>query len=241
MLFSTTTFIFIFLPAVIVIYYGALRKSRNAQNIFLFISSLFFYAWGEPFFVLLMILSIVVNWYFGFAVDNAKKSNQIFLAKRYIVFMLIYNLGLMFIFKYLPFTIITINSLTTLKLPVPEIELPIGISFFTFQAISYVVDVYRGTGKSQKKLVNVGLYISFFPQLIAGPIVRYQTIADQIDGRKENFADFSIGVNRFVIGLAKKVLLANTLAIVADNAFNMNGTLSVAMAWRNCLHVANLL
>ncbi len=231
MLFSTTTFVFIFLPAVIVIYYLFLRKSRNAQNTFLFLASLFFYAWGEPFFVLLMILSIIVNWRFGIAVDRAKKAEQESQAKRYIVFMLIFNLGLMFIFKYLHFTMATLKGLTGLELPVPEIALPIGISFFTFQAISYVIDVYGGKGKAQTRLVNVGLYISFFPQLIAGPIVRYQTIADQIEGRKDNFADFSIGVKRFIIGLGKKVLLANTLAIVADRAFDMNGSLSVAMAW----------
>ena len=195
------------------------------------VASLFFYAYGEPFFVLLMILSIIVNWRFGIAVDSAKKAEQESRAKRFIVFMLIFNLGLMFVFKYLHFTMATLKGLTGLELPVPEIALPIGISFFTFQAISYVIDVYRGKGKAQTRLVNVGLYISFFPQLIAGPIVRYQTIADQIEGRKENFADFSVGVKRFIVGLGKKVLLANTLAIVADKAFDMNGSLSVAMAW----------
>lgn len=231
MLFSTTTFVFLFLPIVIIVYYLILRKKRNAQNGFLFLASLFFYAWGEPFFVILMIISILVNWRFGLAVDHAKKQCSLSKAKQLIILMLIFNLGLMFVFKYLHFTLQTIAAFIPLKAAVPEITLPIGISFFTFQAISYVVDVYRGTGIVQTQLVNVGLYISFFPQLIAGPIVRYQTVADQIENRVENIDDFTVGVKRFIIGLGKKVLLANTLAVVADQSFALDGNLSAAMAW----------
>ena len=146
---------------------------------------------------------------------------------------IIINLSILFIFKYLMFTLTNINNIFGSNLSVPNITLPIGISFFTFQAISYVIDVYRKNGEVQKNPLNVALYIAFFPQLIAGPIVRYETIAKQIKSRQETFDDFASGVCRFMVGLGKKVLLSNTLAIVADNAFNMNSIneLSVSMAW----------
>ena len=146
----------------------------------------------------------------------AKKSSQTLA----IVLMAIFNLGLLGVFKYAMLAMNTVNWAFRLNLPVPEIALPIGISFFTFQAMSYVIDVKRGNGKVQKSLLNVGLYITFFPQLIAGPIVRYQTIADEIDGRKETFDDFIVGARRFLIGLCKKILLANNLAIAVDYAFS---------------------
>ena len=139
---------------------------------------------------------------------------------------------IIFIFKYLMFTLTNINNLFNSNIAIPDIALPIGISFFTFQAISYVVDVYRGKGNVQKNIINVGLYISLFPQLIAGPIVRYETIADQIENRKESIASFNEGIKRFIIGLAKKVLIANQMAVIADYAFELNGDeLSVLMAW----------
>ena len=146
---------------------------------------------------------------------------------------IIINLSILFIFKYLMFTLTNINNIFGSNLSVPNITLPIGISFFTFQAISYVIDVYRKNGEVQKNPLNVALYIAFFPQLIAGPIVRYETIAKQIKSRQETFDDFASGVCRFMVGLGKKVLLSNTLAIVADNAFNMNSIneLSLSMAW----------
>jgi alginate O-acetyltransferase complex protein AlgI len=230
MLFSSTVFIFMFLPFVLFVYYILLRKKRDLQNMFLLIASLTFYAWGEPWFVFIMIISILVNWYFGLLVDKYRDIKT--KARLIITVMIIFNLAVIFVFKYLMFTLKNINFLFNASISIPNIILPIGISFFTFQAISYVIDVYRKQGEAQKKPLNVGLYISFFPQLIAGPIVRYETIADQILNRKESFEDFSEGVTRFICGLGKKVLLANTLAIVADKAFSLPANeLSVAFAW----------
>ncbi len=229
MLFSSTIFIFSFLPLVIFVYYILLKK-LTYRNIFLLFSSLIFYAWGEPKFVLVMISSILWNWFFGLLIDKYRANK--FKSKLIIVLMLVFNLGIIFIFKYLRFTLENLNRVTNANFNIPNIALPIGISFFTFQCISYVIDIYRENGKVQKNPLNVGLYISFFPQLIAGPIVRYETVADQIANRKENFEDFSKGVCRFIIGLSKKVLIANTLAIVADKSFSLNvAELSVSFAW----------
>ena len=241
MLFSSNVFIFIYLPVVLLVNYG-LKFSRRAQNVFLCLASLFFYAWGEPRFVLVMMTSILVNWFFGLLVGKHKANKNV----RWLIALDVFiNLTIIFIYKYLAFTVKNLNLLFHAHWKVPEIALPIGISFFTFQAISYVIDVYRGRGEAQKNLLNVGLYISFFPQLIAGPIVRYETIADQINNRKENVQDFSDGVVRFIIGLGKKVLLANNMALIADHAFGFgNGTvqwfgadipLTAGMAWLGAL------
>lgn len=228
MLFSSTTFIYLFLPITIAFYY-ALKWNRTLQNIFLLIASLVFYAWGEPKFVLVMILSIIANWFFGFLVDKKRESKKI--SRLIIALDVAFNLGILFVFKYLNFTNSIFGSIFGKSLPISEIALPIGISFFTFQAMSYVIDVYRGKGKAQKNILNVGLYISLFPQLIAGPIVRYETVADEILNRKETVDDFFDGFARFIVGLAKKVLLANTFAILADAAFNQVGELSVTFNW----------
>ena len=217
MLFSSNVFIFFFLPAVLVVYYALKKVSRTAQNVFLCLSSLFFYAWGEPRFVLVMMLSIFVNWTFGLLVDRYRDRHP--LVNWLIAIDVAANIGIIFIFKYLMFTLTNINALFHSHITVPEIALPIGISFFTFQALSYVIDVYREKGEAQKNILNVGLYISFFPQLIAGPIVRYETIAKEIHDRRENLKDFSDGVVRFIIGLGKKVIIANNMALVADQAF----------------------
>ena len=223
MLFSSSIFLFGFLPICLLIYYLIPKSKMGLRNVFLFIASLLFYAWGEPMFVLIMIMSIIANYIFGLLIDknieNCKFSNGI------LTIMLIFNLGILFIFKYSGFFISNINSLLNLNLHVPNIALPIGISFFTFQAISYVVDVYRRKDsdgdiiRAQRNPINVGLYISLFPQLIAGPIVRYKTVAQQINNRIENFDDFSEGVSRFIIGLSKKVILSNNMALIADKAF----------------------
>ena len=217
MLFSSNIFIFFFLPAVLLVYYALKPLSRTAQNVFLCFASLFFYAWGEPRFVLVMMLSICVNWAFGLLVDKYRDSKPF--VKWLIAFDVAVNIGIIFIFKYLMFTLTNINALFHSHITVPEIALPIGISFFTFQALSYVLDVYREKGEAQKNILNVGLYISFFPQLIAGPIVRYETIAKEIRDRKENLKDFSDGIVRFIIGLGKKVIIANNMALIADQAF----------------------
>lgn len=229
MLFSSSIFLFLFLPLVLVIYYLPLRKCRQGQNVFLLLASLFFYAWGEPWFVLVMMGSIVANYGFGLWVAHNKRRGK---TCRVPIFLtLVANLGILFVFKYLMFTLSILNGLGA-SFVIPVIELPIGISFFTFQALSYVLDVHRDRGQVQRSPLKVGLYISFFPQLIAGPIVKYETVADQIDNRQENWADFSSGCARFVVGLGKKVLLSNQLALIADRAYGMAGDeLTMSFAW----------
>lgn len=229
MLFSSSIFLFLFLPLVLVIYYLPLRKCRQGQNVFLLLASLFFYAWGEPWFVLVMMDSIVANYGFGLWVAHNKRRGK---TCRVPIFLtLVANLGILFVFKYLMFTLSILNGLGA-SFVIPVIELPIGISFFTFQALSYVLDVHRDRGQVQRSPLKVGLYISFFPQLIAGPIVKYETVADQIDNRQENWADFSSGCARFVVGLGKKVLLSNQLALIADRAYGMAGDeLTMSFAW----------
>lgn len=231
MLFSSSIFLYMFLPTVLAIYYIPLRFSRALQNAFLLAASLFFYAWGEPSFVLVMMLSVIANYIFGLLVEKNKDSST---GKLVVGISVVFNLVILFIFKYLAFVVRNMNALLGASIPVPEIALPIGISFFTFQAMSYVFDVYAGRGEAQRNLLNVGLYISFFPQLIAGPIVRYQTVAEEIKSRRETLADFSNGFSRFIVGLSKKVLLANTFALVADMAFqavSVGKEISVALAW----------
>lgn len=227
MLFSTIPFLYFFLPSVLFINNVLLRKNINYQNVFLLLSSLFFYAWGEPTFVFVMLLSIVLNWGFGIWVDKKREN------KTWILFlMLLFNLSLIFVFKYLMFAMNVINEVFDTHMRVPIINLPIGISFFTFQSISYVIDIYRHHGEVQRNPLNVGLYISFFPQLIAGPIVRYETIAAEINNRKVTWNDFTDGVERFIIGLGKKVLLANNFAVIADHIFTLLPEyLDLPLAW----------
>lgn len=228
MLFSSTFFLYVFLPIVLIIYYG-LCKNQNTRNNVLLLFSLLFYAWGEPKFVLVMLVSILANYYFGLLVDRTRHTPKV---KLYLITMVVFNLTIMGIFKYLGFLVQSINDISNLGLTVPQIALPIGISFFTFQSISYVIDVYRGHGKVLKNPLDVGLYIAFFPQLIAGPIVRYETIAEEIHGRRETEKDFADGIVRFIIGLSKKVLLSNQFALIADKAYDLEGAgrLTVAFA-----------
>ena len=233
MLFPSEVFLFVFLPIVVVVYYALLRKTKNIKNIFLLIVSLFFYAWGEPTYVFLMIGTILFNWLLGILVDKFRENKPIKIGL--FIMLIAFNIGILGWFKYSGFTVLQINRFLGTSIPVPVVPLPIGISFFTFQAMSYVIDVYRKQGKMQLNPLNVGLYVSFFPQLIAGPIVRYETVAEQIEHRKENLQDFTAGVTRFCIGLAKKVLIANNMALIADKVFELiiNGEFqaSVAMAW----------
>ena len=233
MLFSSSTFLFCFLPLALIGYYVLRLFPRGVrrllQNLFLLVISLLFYAWGEPWFVLVMMASILANYAFGLWVAAAQRRGRS--ARGPVVAALVVNLGLLFVFKYVTFVLANLNRLGA-HFVIPGIELPIGISFFTFQALSYVLDVNRGRGQVQRNPLKVGLYISFFPQLIAGPIVKYETVAQQIDTRRENWADFSAGVCRFLAGLGKKVLISNQLASVADIAWEMGrGHLSVGMAW----------
>ena len=233
MLFPSEVFLFVFLPLVLILYFGIFVHFKNGKNVFLLLASLFFYAWGEPKYVYLMMGVILANWLFGMLVDYFRDEKK--KAKMVLVLMVITNLGVLGFFKYTNFAIHNLERLFSTDWSFPQIALPIGISFFTFQAMSYVVDVYRGDGEVQANPLNVGLYVSFFPQLIAGPIVRYQTIAEQIKERKENFQDFSKGACRFMIGLGKKVLIANNVALVADEAFKLieggQYQASALMAW----------
>lgn len=232
MLFSSSVFLFLFLPVVLLVYYLPLRRWRQGQNVFLLLASLGFYAWGEPWFVLVMLGSILANYGFGLWVDACKRAGRTCLPP--LVAALAVNLGILFVFKYLTFTLGILNRLGA-AFVIPGIELPIGISFFTFQALSYVLDVHRDRGEVQRSPLKVGLYISFFPQLIAGPIVKYETVAQQIDHRKETWTDFSAGCSRFIVGLGKKVLLSNQLAVVADRAFGLGDGLSASFAWLGAL------
>lgn len=214
MIFSSSIFLFKFLPIFFIIYF--LLPNRTLKNYFSLGASLLFYAYGEPVFVLLMLASITINYIFGLLINN-KKSKK----KTLLIINVIINLSLFFIFKYLDFFITNVNLIFSTNLPLMHIPLPIGISFFTFQAMSYVFDVYReGDEMVQKNPFYLGLYISLFPQLIAGPIVRYKTIADDIEHRTHSMKLISDGISIFIVGLAKKVLISNNMAIVADYVFN---------------------
>ena len=232
MLFSTSVFIFAFLPFCIFVYYLIPRRNRKLQNIFLTVCSLFFYAWGEPLFVMVMFGSIIANWAFALWIEKQRHRHKFILTLAVVM-----NLSVFFIFKYLEpltFTVLNMGKILNGSIDTPVFSLPIGISFFTFQAMSYVFDVYRKNGEVQKNPLNVSLYISFFPQLIAGPIVRYETVSGQINNRKETFDGFCDGACRFITGLAKKVILANNLASAADAAFAAQER-SVAFAWLGAL------
>ena len=231
MLFSSSVFLFIFLPAVLLGYY--LLRGQRARNLLLLGASLLFYAWGEPVYVFLMLFSICANYLLGRGIDARRGGAR----KTLLILAVVLNLGLLFIFKYLDFTIENLNALLGLQIPPVELSLPIGISFFTFQALSYCIDVYRGTAEVQRNILDLGLYISFFPQLIAGPIVRYNSVAEQIRRRNVDAEGFQQGVMRFILGFAKKILLANNLSVAAERAFALAGAgeLSAAMAWLGSL------
>lgn len=236
MLFTSLEFLFAFFPIVLAVNFILPKKARNY---WLLIASLFFYAWGEPKFVLVMLLSIVINYVMALLIakfsqnENCTFSKKsIFWRRTVLAITLILNLGILFVYKYMNFATATIRAwFPSISESVAQTAfiLPIGISFFTFQALSYVVDVYRGV-PVQKNICFVGLYISLFPQLIAGPIVRYTTVAEEINNRTVTLDSFSKGMLRFLYGFNKKMLLANILAQVADKAFEM-GNLSVCMAW----------
>lgn len=229
MLFSSIFFLFVFLPSVLIIYYYLL-KQRKSRNIFLLIVSLIFYGWGEPKYLLLILLSIGINFAGGRIIQFFDKERL--KAKITLSIIIIFNLSLLGIFKYTYFIVENLNKLKMVGLSLPEAVLPLGISFFTFQGISYVIDVYRKKAKALSSPLDVGLYVALFPQLVAGPIVRYETIAKEIYDRKETEALFFEGIDRFIKGLGKKVLLANNFALIADKAFGMEvEAISVGLAW----------
>lgn len=230
MLFSSIVFILYFLPIVLVLYY-LFSFSRLLQNILLFVSSIVFYSWGETKYAILMCASILLNTFMGYLVDKFRQKEKT--GKWLVAITVACNLAILYVFKYLPFTIRNINSFIGVDITVPSFVLPLGISFYTFQAISYVVDVYRGDAEVEKNPFYVGLYIAFFPQLIAGPIVRYNTIAEQIRDRKSSIEKFSVGCCRFLVGFEKKILLANNFALVADKVFELTNsqTVPASLAW----------
>ena len=213
MVFSSLLFLFRFLPAVLILYYIAPRKLRN---VILLLFSLFFYAWGEPKYVFLMLFTITMDFFIGKGIDKAKKEGNQKKAKRFLMISILVDLSILGFFKYADFLIGTVNTLTGAGIPLLGIPLPIGISFFTFQTMSYTIDVYKGSTEVQKNWIKYGTYVSMFPQLIAGPIVQYKTIAEQMEHRKENTSDFSEGIHRFMIGLGKKVLIANNIGALWD-------------------------
>ena len=224
MLFSSIPFLYYFLPAVLLLYFIAPKKLKNTV---ILISSLFFYAWGEPKYVILMIISITAGYILGLLIEKfkGKKASKIFLA-----LSVIFSIGALGYFKYADFFISNFNAVTGLSVPLLRIALPIGISFYTFQLLSYTIDVYRGDTPAQKNPVTLAAYISLFPQLIAGPIVRYSDVASQLENRSINFEKISDGIRRFITGLSKKILIANALGELCD-IFRASGDKSVVFYW----------
>jgi len=230
MVFSSITFLFYFLPIVLGIYYIVPNKWKN---MILLLASLFFYFYGEPKYVSVMIASITSTYIFGILMDKYKKHSKIFL-----ILSICASAGILIYFKYMNFLIQNINLWLTNKIDFIYVVLPIGISFYTFQLISYTIDVYRGEAKVQKNILKLAMYIALFPQLIAGPIVRYTTIEEEIENRKYSFEKFALGVRRFVIGLGKKVLIANVLGEIT-NIFLTSNDSSVLFYWLYA--IANML
>ena len=226
MVFSSVIFLFLFLPVVLMGYYNPWFKGQGFKNGWLLLSSLGFYAWGEPVFVFLMIASIIVTWISGLLIDRHPGN-----AKAVLTIAVIYHITILFIFKYLNFFARQAGLLLFHKDYALGLELPIGISFFTLQMMSYLFDIYYQRSDVQKSVFNLALYVSFFPQLIAGPIVRYNQIDGAITDRVSSYDDIVIGMKRFIYGLAKKVLIANYVAQIADNTFDFLGNKSVGMAW----------
>ena len=224
MLFSSITFLYYFLPSVLILYFIVPKKLKNTV---LMLSSLVFYGWGEPKYVVLMIASIVIGYFSGILIEafSQKKLSKVFLGISVAV-----NLGFLAYFKYADFFIENFNAVTGLSIPLLRIALPIGISFYTFQILSYTIDVYRKDVPAQKNIINLAAYITMFPQLIAGPIVRYSDIAKQLEERTHSFENFSKGIRRFILGLGKKILIANSLGELCD-VFKASDDKSVLFYW----------
>ena len=227
MVFSSLLFLFIFLPVFLLLYFILPTRFRN---IILLIFSLLFYAWGEPKYIFIMLFSTVLDYTCGLIIDKYRDRPNI--SRLGLIISLIGNIGLLFVFKYSGFFINTINSAFKSEIKFLELALPIGISFYTFQTMSYTIDLYRGKIKVQKNILNFATYVTMFPQLIAGPIVTYEDISGEINGRTITMNDFGYGVVRFIEGLGKKVLLANNIGMLWDKISNMDiATLSVTNAW----------
>ena len=227
MLFSSIVFLFTFLPAVMILYYLLPVRFRN---VILLLASLVFYAWGEPVYLFLMLLSILFNYFSG--LDIARSLQDKRAAKRSLVFNLIINLAVLGFFKYEGFVLDTLNGILPVHIPYHALPLPIGISFYTFQILSYIIDVYRGNVKVQTNLPNFALYVTMFPQLIAGPIVQYADVDEQLASREVSWTKFGEGSMYFIRGLAKKVLLANTSGMIFTEVSGLaKGNIAVMTAW----------
>lgn len=224
MLFSSIPFLYYFLPIVMIAYFAVPKCVKNGV---LLLASLIFYAWGEPKYVILMAVSIIVGYVSGILIEKFRDTKW---KKPLLVTAVFIDLGLLGYFKYADFFVENFNALTGLSVPLLKIALPIGISFYTFQILSYKVDVYRGDVSAQKNIVNLAAYVAMFPQLIAGPIVRYADIAKELDKRTHSFENFALGSRRFVIGLAKKILIANTLGELCD-IFRASDEKAVLFYW----------
>ena len=227
MVFSSLFFAYVFFPVCMLLYYAS--SSIKWRNGVLLAFSLLFYSWGEPVFVLLMIATVAVNYFLGLQIGKAGSQNH---AKLYMALSVIVSLGSLGFFKYSGFFVETLNSLIGTSIPVPQVALPIGISFYTFQILTYVIDVYRGKVPAQKSFAKLLLYICCFHQLIAGPIVRYEDIANEIENRYATAEDITCGIKRFIIGFSKKVLLANMCGQAATEILNGDlSTTTVVCAW----------
>lgn len=224
MLFSSISFLFYFLPCVILLYFLVPNKLKNAV---LLLSSLFFYGWGEPKYLVFMLVSITQGYIFGLLIEKYRGQKQ---SKVFLAVSVIFSLLLLGYCKYVDFFIMNFNAVTGLSLPLLKIVLPIGISFYTFQILSYVVDVGRGDVPAQRNYINLAAYIAMFPQLIAGPIVRYSDIAAQLEERTHSLDDIAIGARRFILGLSKKVLIANMLGQLVEN-YKTASEASILFAW----------
>ena len=234
MLFSSMTFLFVFLPVTLAVYYLAPAQMRN---LVMLAASLFFYAWGEPVYIILMLLSILMNYYCGLDIDGKRNSPQ--LARRSLIFAVAANVLVLGFFKYYGLIMETVNGTLPVDIPYRVLPLPIGISFYTFQALSYIVDVYRGEARAQKKFTWFAAYICMFPQLIAGPIVRYVDIEEQLRQRSFGIVKFGRGAMFFIRGLAKKVVIANSIGTVYEQVMQLPvGTVSVLTSWVGCLAYA---
>ena len=229
MLFSSQVFLYFFLPITLIIYYLSPRKFRN---FILLVASLVFYAWGEPVYILIMLFSTVFDYVNGLLIDKFQKENKNRYAKIVLIVSVVGNLSILGFFKYSNFLITNLNSLFHFDLSLLSIALPIGISFYTFQTMSYTIDVYKKNVEAQKNLISFATYVTLFPQLIAGPIVKYRDVRESLENRKENISDFSEGVKRFILGLFKKVMLANNIGFLWESINAIpNQEMSVILAW----------
>ena len=233
MVFSSLLFLFRFLPIVLIAYY---LLPKRCHNLVLFLASLVFYAWGEPIYVVLILFSTLVDYFAGRTVAHCKAKGKKVGATAAVVVSAAVNLSLLGFFKYADFFLHIIHNLTGLAMPELNLALPIGISFYTFQTMSYTIDVYRGDAKVQKNLITFGAYVSLFPQLIAGPIIRFKDVAEQLDHRKDSLSLFSKGIVRFIIGLAKKILIANQIGILWEEISALSTeNLTTVTAWLGIL------